>query len=356
MKRNLMNMLVACLGLVCTVEAVTIENVTARQRYPWNGKVDISFEVVGDPMANLPEGKVAELSVAMMDQTTGKRYTAENVTGDTGPTEGAHQIIWDLTAQSIEVYASNVVFVVAYEEKDSPYRVIDVSGGATAYRYPVLFLNGIPNGGWSDEYKTDKIVLRRIDGTNGVYYAGVFEVTEAQWDRVMGGSSASTKPKGSVSYNAIRGDAGTYDWPNSDDVAPTSFMGRLRQKTGLSTLDLPSEAEWGYAARAGVTTKWLCGDSETGLADYAWYYENSGGERHPVGTRRANAWGLYDVHGNVWEWCLNRYSSDDDFRMLRGGSYLNDAWNCAFSLRQFDDPSSDFEGGRCGFRLFCRPE
>ena len=212
-------------------------------------------------------------------------------------------------------------------------------------------------GGLGDEYKTDKIVLRRIDKPSGAYYAGIFEISEAQWDRVMGWSSTSTKPKGSVSYSAIRGNAGAYDWPSSDAVDPTSFVGRLRQKTGLSTPDLPSEAEWEYAARAGVTTKWPCGDAETGrgdcLGDYAWYKANSGDAAHPVGTRRANAWGLYDMLGNLWEWCLERLSNDDGRRVLRGGSYDDGASACAFAYRHAYDPS--YGWGSSGFRLFCRP-
>ena len=263
-------------------------------------------------------------------------------------TEGAHTAIWDMAADHT-VVSEAMTFHVSI--RTPLYRVIDVSEGASASSYPVIELADAPAEGWSDVYKTDKIVLRRIDGTNGVlYYAGVFEITEAQWDKVMGGSSASTKPKASVSYTAIRGDAGTYDWPTSDAVAADSFMGRLRQKTGLATLDLPSEAEWEYAARAGVTTAWLCGDSETGVDEYAWYSKNSGHQTHPVGTLRANDWGLYDVHGNVQEWCN---SGGSDYRVLRGGSYYYDASSCAFSYRINYYPSSG--NSYSGFRLFCRP-
>ena len=131
-------------------------------------------------------------------------------------------------------------------------------------------------------------------------------------------------------------------------------MGKLRQKTGLVTLDLPSEAEWEFSARAGVTTKWLCGDSETGLGDYAWYSANSGNSTHEVGILKPNAWGLYDAHGNVQEWCLNLRYSGDSRRELRSGAYNRDASSCAFAYRSDSGPSgvSDFSG----FRLFCRPE
>ena len=229
------------------------------------------------------------------------------------------------------------------------YMVIDLNGND--FHFPVTYMDSEPTK-WGDEYKTNKIVLRCIDDPNGTYYAGVFEITEAQWDKVMGGSSTSTKPKGSVSYNGIRGDADVYDWPSSNEVAANSFMGSLRLMTGIPTFDLPSEAEWEYAARAGVTTKWLCGDSETGLDDYAWYSANSDGSTHDVGTRLANAWGLYDVHGNVVEWCLNRYSGDS-IRVLRGGPYLNDASGCAFAYRSGNAPSR--QNYNYGFRLFCRP-
>ncbi len=333
--------------------SATIENVVAKQRYPWNGKVDITFEVVGDPAADLPDGKVVELSVEMTNKATGKKYTATNLTGDIKPVEGKHHVVWDMTEQGVDVYAPTAVFTVACLMKDPLYRVIDVSEGSEAEQYSVSFLNAVPDGGWSDDYKTDKIVLRRIDGTDGVYYAGVFEVTEAQWDKVMGGSSTSMKPKAYVSYNDIRGDASVYDWPTTDEVAPTSFMGKLRQKTGLTTLDLPSGAEWEFAARAGVTTTWLCGDSETGLSDYAWYSANP---THNVGMLQPNDWGLYDVHGNVREWSLDLWLGISSYRTLCGGAVSYGASDCAFSSRQPTPSTCDHDNSGYGFRLFCRLE
>lgn len=229
------------------------------------------------------------------------------------------------------------------------YMVIDLNG--TDYGFPVTYLDAAPPK-WGDEYKTNKIVLRRIDNPNGTYYAGVFEITEAQWAKVMGGTSTSTKPNAYLSYNAIRGDAAVYDWPTSSEVARNSFMGVLRLMTGISTFDLPNEIEWEYAARAGVTTEWLCGDGEEGLDDFAWYSKNSDRTTHPVGTRAANAWGLYDVHGNVLEWCLNRYGGHS-YRVLRGGSYYSGASSCAFACRSYYYPSDVWLND--GFRLFCRP-
>ena len=342
-------------ALLCAVVNATpyVTNVVAKQRYPWNGTVDISFEVVGDVEADLPEGKVAELSVTMTDQKTGKTYAATNLTGDTEPTAGIHHIVWDMSEQGVQVYSPKAMFTVACCSNDPLYRVIDVSGGSDAEQYSVSFLRAVPDGGWSDEYKTDKIVLRRIDGTDGVYYAGVFQITAAQWDKVMGGTSTSTNPKNNVSYNTIRGNADTYNWPTSTKVDATSFIGKLRQKTGLTMLDLPSEAEWEFAARAGVTTKWLCGDSETGLAEYAWYSGNDG-SMHGVGLKKANAWGLYDVHGNVWEWCLDKYSSGSSNRMLRGGAWPDGATKCALAYRNSNTPSNYWN--TYGFRVFCRPE
>jgi len=119
------------------------------------------------------------------------------------------------------------------------------------------------------------------------------------------------------------------------------------QREGM-TYRLPTEAEWEYACRAGSTDQFCFGDDEASFGEYAWYKENAEGVTHNVGTKKPNAWGFYDMHGNIWEWCLDRYAEDyssvpcdgsayavasDKGRVLRGGSYNAEADKCSCTSR-----------------------
>jgi len=176
------------------------------------------------------------------------------------------------------------------------------------------------------------------------FWMGKYEVTQGQWVKVMGSNSSSFK----------KGDNYPVEQVSWEDAQ--KFIGRLNVGTGI-TLRLPTEAEWEYACRAGTT-----GDRYASLDSVAWYSANSGSSTHPVGTKPANAWGLHDMLGNVWEWCQDWYGgygtgnsknptgpSSGSSRVDRGGSWSLDARNVRATYRGFSDPSHRVVD--LGFRL-----
>jgi len=109
---------------------------------------------------------------------------------------------------------------------------------------------------------------------------------------------------------------------------------------------LPTETEWEYACRAGTTTKWSFGDEEKDLDKYAWYDKNSNGKIYEVGTKLSNPWGLYDMHGNVWEWCEDWYNKNKNTKVIRGGSWGSDSVDTQSTRRLWDNVTSkDYKGG-----------
>ncbi|MBR6021285.1 MAG: formylglycine-generating enzyme family protein [Kiritimatiellae bacterium] len=360
--------------------AAEVKNVTAKYQWPWG--VYINYEVTGTIAEDVP------LYVKAVDKTKNVTYySATNMlSGDTGTAAGKHQVVWDLDKQGISIQSTNVVFTVEYLPM---YCVIDLSAGANATSYPVTYMDEPPSGGFNTaEYKTTKLVLRRIEPrtfTMGSpedesrrdsdetqhqvtltkpYYIGLFEVTQKQWQLVTEYNpsyfSGDKRPVELVSWNNIRGNSETYNWPNSTAVGTNSFMGRLRARTGLA-FDLPTEAQWEYACRAGTTTTYSYGDSANG--DYMWYYSNSSNQTHEVGTKKPNPWGLYDMHGSVEEWCLDWYASSlgtaavtepkgassGSHRVWRGGSWGDNAGGCRSANREILTPSNGL--GNLGFRL-----
>jgi formylglycine-generating enzyme required for sulfatase activity len=187
------------------------------------------------------------------------------------------------------------------------------------------------------------------------FYIGVTEVTQAQYEAVMG-----TNP------SKFKGPTNPVEMVTWEDAS--NFCRRLSEKTGKA-VRLPTEAEWEYACRAGSKTRFSFGDSDSILGDYAWYGSNSGGMTHPVSQKKPNPWGLYDMHGNVWEWCADwrgPYSSEASTdpqgagsggtRVLRGGAWHDleaGSFRCAFRDCCYSSPSYRYDD--LGFRCAMTP-
>ncbi len=158
-------------------------------------------------------------------------------------------------------------------------------------------------------------------------------------------------------YNIEIGNDNHYKGKNFDDNASiigiswhdaTAYCKWLSEKTE-DNYKLPTEKEWEYACRAGTKTKWSFGDDEKELDKYAWYNGNSDSTTHLVGEKLPNPWGLYDMHGNVWEWCEDWYDEDKDSKVLRGGSWDSDAvWTHSASRGWYGPTDCDDDRG---FRL-----
>ena len=202
----------------------------------------------------------------------------------------------------------------------------------------------------SNEHDSEKPPHRVIIQS---FALGKFEVTQGQWKAVMGSNPTRFKdcgdecPVEQVSWNDIQ-----------------EYIQRLNQRSG-KTYRLPSEAEWEYAARAGSTEKWSFGDNESQIGEYGWYNANSGNKTQRVGQKMPNAFGLYDVLGNVWEWVQDCWHENyigapttqsawtdncmDTKRVLRGGSWWSIPWVLRADKRFPSLP--DYRYDLFGFRL-----
>jgi formylglycine-generating enzyme required for sulfatase activity len=185
------------------------------------------------------------------------------------------------------------------------------------------------------------------------FYLGVYQVTQEQYERVMGNNPSD--------FKGARNPVEMVSW--EDAVVFCQKLSALpEEKAAGRVYRLPTEAEWEYACRAGSTTEYSFGDNESQLADYAWYDQNSGEQTHPVGEKKPNPWGFYDMHGNVREWCADRSADypkgavsdprgpkEGPFRVSRGGGWLNGAASCRSAERCGSLPSDAFDDN--GFRL-----
>lgn len=190
-----------------------------------------------------------------------------------------------------------------------------------------------------DKYKDEKPV-RQV--TLSSYMLSKYEVTQAQWQAVMGNNPSHFKGCDQCPVENV-------SWEEAQ-----AFLRKLNQMTGKN-YRLPTEAEWEYAARGGSQSRGYKYAADDNINEAAWYDGNSGNKTHPVGTKPANELGLYDMSGNVWEWCADWYGDYPASgqknpkgpalgtqRVYRGGSWLYDATYCRITGRNYADPADIF--------------
>ena len=313
---------------------VTSTTATLRADYSWPGIVSIAMEVSEDggfANANSFEATVSgnSLTVTATGLKAETTYYYRIIT-DTGG------VTFESETRTFETNIPNTFTVNGVS-----FEMVYVEGGS--------FDMGATSEQGSEWYNNEKPVH---SVTLSSYYIGKCEVTQELWKAVMG--SNPSKFKGA--QNPVE----SVDWEDCQE-----FVSRLNSLTGR-TFRLPTEAEWEYAARGGNQSSHYKYSGSGNIDDVAWYYDNSGSSTHAVGTKTANELGIYDMSGNVWEWCSDWYGgysagsqtnpqgpSSGSNRVLRCGSWTEYAGCCSVSNRNYDYP--DYSDSYIGLRLVLVP-
>ena len=218
---------------------------------------------------------------------------------------------------------------------------------------PMVFVQGGSFDMGSDDDGKDALPIHRI--TVSDFYIGKFEITQAQWRTIMGNNPSNFQ-------NCDHCPVENVSWDDTQD-----FIVKLNQKTGRH-YRLPTEAEWEYAARGGSTSDGYIFSGSNDLSRVGWYVDNSGGKTHPDGQKAANELGIYDMTGNVWEWCQDWFRTDyyanspaknprgpstGSVKVYRGGGFDYSKLNCRVAYRFNDAP--DYRNFNLGFRLVLEP-
>ena len=282
-------------------------------------------------------------------------YVDDNKVGTT-PMKVKNQLVGEHTIKvSMVGYADFTRKITIEEGKTATLNAELTKGGGDAYiaGFEMVYVTGgtftmgatAEQGSdvYSDEKPTHSVTLSD-------YYIGKYEVTQAQWRAVMGSNPSEWKgdnlPVENVSWNDIQ-----------------EFIKKLNAQTGKK-FRLPTEAEWEYAARGANQSKGYKYSGSNSISEVSWYTDNSSSDVHPVGQKSPNELGIYDMSGNVWEWCSDWYGSyssssqtnstgpsSGSYRVLRGGSRRSSAGACRVSIRHYDAP--DDRNSHFGFRLVC---
>ena len=257
------------------------------------------------------------------------------VTGDVNKQvqAGSHRIVWDVLAEREKLAGANICFKV--EANSGRFTVNGVSFEMVRVECGTFRMGATSEQ--EDEADGDEKPVHSV--TLSSYYIGKTEVTQTLWQAVMGSNPSYFKgadlPVENVSWNDCQ-----------------EFIQKLNRLTGRN-FRLPTEAEWEFACRGGNNSRGYKYSGSNNLGSVAWYDGNSGNKTHPVGTKAPNELGIYDMSGNVWEWCADWYGDyssgaqtnptgpyGGSTRVLRGGSWYGIARYCRSSLRSLNNPSN----------------
>ena len=293
--------------------------------------IDVNIECGDDWVKNLwaKDGKV---TFALPENTASVPRTSEVILSYAGANASATFRISQAKAEENQPDPS--VPEVSIEVNGMTFDMVFVEGdtfnmGATSEQ---------AYDAWPQEYPVHEVTLSS-------YYIGKFEVTQGLWEAVTGKNPSSHKGNANYPVEQIsREDAKT-------------FVATLSELTGR-TFTLPTEAQWEFAARGGRQRVFKVFSGSDEINEVAWYYDNSNMESHPVGKKAPNELGLYDMSGNVWEWCSDWYGSytnDDaenptgpesgEYVVIRGGCFNNSVGGCRVSFRSSDSGGSNFNIG-----------
>ena len=390
-------------GVALGASAATLEVNQVKQRYPWNGLVDIDYTIALGAGEKLTADD--SLEVLMVNNDVSPAETNRAVCFLQAPlpmTAGKHRITWDANYDGYTDRIEKAKFIVKIVHHNESYMVITIKGNP----YHVDFLNGQPNGGFNTpEYKTDKIVLRRIPAGSYMagspadeanrstavgdetlhrvaiskpFYIGIFEFTQKQWANLRN----TTPTSDTLPVAGVR-----------PDIAEATFAGldgkcKAKDEEGNYTVsvtgfNLPTEFQWEYACRAGTTHAFNTTNDFDNTSDVAqtnalaklgrFKWNTGDGRGDPgattytvVGSYEPNAWGLYDMHGNVYEWSRTNYrenivsmqeyvdpqgpppAAGSVMHVSRGGSYADEGGNCRSARRKMTYSLAD---SQMGFRL-----
>lgn len=361
--------------LTAAIAAPQVSNVS--MSYEGNGAAKITYDLSGDSGIVLLDIKSGGISIgdAKVAQAVGD--VNRKISPGTGKT-----IWWSCSKESLGVddTASLSAVVTAYSLDNPPEVLVLDLANTNGYMF-YKSLAALPDGGLANDiYRTSRLVMKKVPA-KGVtflcgssannpaakykpylatftydYYLGIYPVTQGQQKLIDGqahsqftsGEDAPLRPVDNYLWGNIRN---WKAWPGEYGlITPTMdcSIGKLR-RFGL-VIDLPTSTEWEYACRAGKWTMFNNGtDDEAGMDRVGWYSGNSGGTTHPVGRKEPNDWGFYDMHGNVFEWCLDKYrdtelqnrtdiridypgettTTDGTIKTMRGGSRAKTYLECA---------------------------